>query len=112
MTDLKQEVSKEPNDGWRDEVFPDHQFDPTVDDADEFPALVDKNISAVKIRMNPIGKGRIWIDGIELKSTHSVKFSAGIGDYSIVTIEILASVDVGANVYSECLRINEKDSTL
>lgn len=100
-------MSEEPNDGWRDEVFPDYQFHPEEADKDEFPEREDKGLSAVKIRMNPVGKGRIWIDGVELKSTISVKFEASSRTLTIVTIEILASVDLGANVFVENLRIEE-----
>jgi hypothetical protein len=97
-------VSDEPNDGWRDEVFPVTQFQYE----DDWPALEDKDISAVKIRMNPVNKGRIWVDGVELKSTLSVKLEAGPdGNLTTVTIEILATVDAGANVYTENLHIKE-----
>ena len=99
-------MSKEPDDGWRDEVFPNDRGG--LDEySEEFPADEDKTFSAVKIRMNPFGKGHIWIDGVELKSTQSVKFDATSNMPTIVTIELFASVDFGANVRTNSLQIEE-----
>lgn len=47
----------------------------------------------VKIRMSAMGKGRIWIDDVELASTLSVEFAAGGNVPNVITIKMVGKID-------------------
>lgn len=70
-----------------------------------WPHDEDKGFPAIKIRMNPVGRGRIWIDGVELKATRSVKFNAASSEATIVIIELFGSVDLETRVSEDNLTI-------
>lgn len=70
-----------------------------------WPNPEDKVFPVIKIRMNPVGKGRIWLDGVEIKSTRSIKFEASVDNLTLVTVEIYGSVDLETGVLKENLHI-------
>lgn len=55
-------------------------------------------MQVVKVRMDAFGKGQIWIDEHEIRHTFSVAFKASVREATVVTIELLADVDMESTV--------------
>lgn len=64
----------------------------------------DKDFQTVKIRMDPFGKGRIWIDDMELTYTYSVEFTADNNKPNVITIKLLGNIDLDARIANDNIK--------